>query len=55
MPKPKIVPDARHPALYRIQYADGSLSEMVNLTRAKDALASLVTAYERSENATQTS
>ena len=47
MLKPKIEPDARHPQMYRIRYADGTLSEMVNLTRAKDALAALQAAYER--------
>ena len=31
-----IVPDERWPGMWRIQFADGSLSSMVNLTRAKD-------------------
>lgn len=30
-------PDAKYPILYRIHYPDGHLSDMVNLTRAKDA------------------
>jgi hypothetical protein len=34
-----IVPDAKYPRMYRLRHSDGSLSEMVNLTRAKDALA----------------
>jgi|SRR5262245_27155954 len=33
-----IVPDERFPGMYRLKRADGSLSDMVNLTRAKDAL-----------------
>jgi hypothetical protein len=34
-----IVPDAKWPGMYRLCLPDGSLSVMVNLTRAKDALA----------------
>jgi hypothetical protein len=29
--------DANHPDMYRVAYSDGSLSDMVNLTRARDA------------------
>jgi hypothetical protein len=36
----RIVPDERWPGMYRIRYLDGSLSDMVNLTRAKEALLS---------------
>jgi hypothetical protein len=32
-----VEPDAKYPALYRIRYPDGHLSDMVNLSRAKDA------------------
>jgi hypothetical protein len=32
-----IVPDAKWPGMYRLVLADGSLSDMVNLTRAKEA------------------
>lgn len=35
---PRIVPDAKWPGMYRIRCPDGSLTDMVNLTRAKDAL-----------------
>jgi hypothetical protein len=42
-PKPalpeEIVPDAKWPGMYRIRRPNGSLSDMVNLTRVKDALA----------------
>jgi hypothetical protein len=45
-PSPKldrrIVPDARWPGMYRIRLPGGGLSDMVNLTRAKDALAELI-------------
>jgi hypothetical protein len=33
-----IVPDAKWPGMYRLRRPDGSLTEMVNLARAKDAL-----------------
>jgi hypothetical protein len=32
-----IVPDPQWPGMYRVVLADGSLSDMVNLARAKDA------------------
>jgi hypothetical protein len=35
---PRIVPDARWPKMYRLRLPDGSLSDMANLTRIKDAL-----------------
>jgi hypothetical protein len=35
---PRIVPDAKWSGMCRIRLRDGSLSDMVNLTRAKDAL-----------------
>jgi hypothetical protein len=35
---PRIVPDAKWPGMYRIRLPDGSLSDMLNLTRAKDAV-----------------
>jgi hypothetical protein len=36
-----IVPDTAFPGMYRLKRADGSSSDMVNLTRAKDALAQI--------------
>jgi hypothetical protein len=36
-----IVLDKRVPGMYRLKRADGSLSDMVNLTRAKDALGAM--------------
>ena len=33
-----IVPDANWPGMYRVQLADGTLSDMLNLTRARDLL-----------------
>ena len=36
-----IVPDKRFPGMYRLKRTAGSLSDMVNLTRARDALAEI--------------
>jgi hypothetical protein len=36
-----IVADNRFPGMYRLKRSDGSLSDMVNLTRAGDALAEI--------------
>jgi len=36
-----IVPDERFPGMYRLKRSDGTLSDLVNLTRAKDALAAM--------------
>ena len=36
---PDIVPDMTYPGMWRIRQPDGSLSDMVNLTRAKDLVA----------------
>jgi hypothetical protein len=35
---PRILPDPKWPGMYRIKRPDGSLSEMANLTRCRDAL-----------------
>ncbi len=37
---PRIVPDPKWPGMYRINRPDGSLSDMANLTRCRDALRS---------------
>jgi hypothetical protein len=34
----KIVPDGKHPNMYRLEHENGTLSDLVNLSRAKDAL-----------------
>jgi len=33
-----IVPDARFPGMHRLKRTDGTLTDLVNLARAKDAL-----------------
>jgi hypothetical protein len=35
---PRIVPDPKWSGMYRIKRPDGSLSDMANLTRCRDAL-----------------
>src|SRR5215469_7486049 len=35
---PRIIPDEHWPGMYRIRRPDGTLTDMVNLTRAKEAL-----------------
>ena len=45
--KPKVVPDAAHPAMWRVRWPDGRLSDITNLTRAKDAVACFVETEER--------
>ena len=35
---PRIVPDAKYPGMYRIRRRDGSVTDMVSLARAKEAL-----------------
>jgi hypothetical protein len=36
-----VIPDSVYPGMYRVRWADGRLSDMTNLSRAHDALASL--------------
>jgi hypothetical protein len=40
----QLVPDARWPGMWRVEYPKGVLSDMANRTRAKDAAISLVLA-----------
>lgn len=37
-----VVPDEQHPTLWRVRRPDGSLSDMVNLSRAKDAAVAML-------------
>jgi len=38
---PRIVPDGRWPKMFRLRLPDGSLSDILNLTRARDVLAAI--------------
>jgi hypothetical protein len=42
-----VVPDAKWPKMYRVRQPDGILTDMVNLTRARDAAAALACAAHR--------
>ena len=45
--QPKVVPDAAHPGMWRVRWPDGRLSDMTNLTRAKDADTCFIETEER--------
>jgi len=45
--QPKAVPDAARPGMWRVQWPDGRLSYMTNLTRAKDAVTFFIETEER--------
>jgi hypothetical protein len=45
--QPKVVPDAARPGMWRVRWPDGRLSDMTNLTRAKDAVACFIETEER--------
>ncbi len=49
----RVVPDTQYPGTWRAQWPDGSLSDMANLSRAKDAVARLVETEERRQRARQ--
>jgi hypothetical protein len=45
--KPKVVPDAAHAGMWRVRWPDGRLSDITNLTRAKDAIACFMETEKR--------
>ena len=45
--KPTVVADATHRGMWRVRWPDGRLSDMTNLTRAKDAVACFIESEER--------
>jgi hypothetical protein len=47
---PSIVPDPVHPGMFRIEI-NGQLTDMVNLTRAKDTVAAYLETVERRRRA----
>jgi hypothetical protein len=52
--KPKVVPDAARPGMWRVRWPDGSLSDMTNISRAKDAVACFMETEERRQRGRQT-
>jgi len=53
MRRPKLMPDAAHPGMWRVRWPDGRLSDMTNLTRAKDAVACFMETEERRQRGRQ--
>jgi hypothetical protein len=51
--RPKAVQDAAYPNMYRVRWPDGRLSDMVNLTRANDAVACFLETEERRKRGRQ--
>jgi hypothetical protein len=51
--RPKVAPDAAHPGMWRVQRPDTRLSDMTNLTRAKDAVACFMETEERRQRERQ--
>lgn len=47
MVRVKIIPDDKWPNMYRIQWPDGTISDMANLTRCNDAVARFKETTER--------
>jgi hypothetical protein len=45
--QPKVAPDEAHPVMWRVRWPDGRLSDMTNLTRAKDAVTFFIETEER--------
>jgi hypothetical protein len=51
--RPKVVADAACPGMWRLQWSDGGLSDITNLTRAKDAVACFIETEERRQRERQ--
>jgi hypothetical protein len=51
--KPRVVPDAAHPGMWRVRWPDGRLSDITNLTWAKDAVACFMQTEERRQRGRQ--
>jgi hypothetical protein len=47
MRRPKLLPDAAHPGMWRVRWPNGCLSDMTNLARAKDAVTCFMETEER--------
>jgi hypothetical protein len=45
--QPKVVLDAAHSGMWRVRWPDGRLSDMTNITRAKDAVACFMETEQR--------
>jgi hypothetical protein len=50
-----VVPDATHPGMWRVRWPGGRLSDITNLTRAKDAITCFIETEERRQRGRQPS
>jgi hypothetical protein len=53
MRRPKLMPDAAHPGMWRVRWQDSRLSDVANLTRAKDAVACFMETEDRRQRGRQ--
>jgi hypothetical protein len=53
MRRPKLMPDATRPGMWRVRWPDGRLSDMTNLTRANDAVTCFIETEERRQRGRQ--
>jgi hypothetical protein len=49
---PKVIPDPTYPGMFRVRWPDG-LSDMTNLSRAKDAVAAFMDSADRRQRERQ--
>ena len=49
----RLVPDETYPGMWRVRWPDGRVSDMANLTRAKDAIACFGESLERKRRGRQ--
>ena len=54
-PVAEVVPDKTYPGMWRMRWPDGRVSDMANLTRAKDAVACFGESLERKRRGRQRS
>lgn len=51
--RPKVIPDAAYPGMWRVQCPGGRLADMANLTRANDTAACFMETAERRQRGRQ--
>jgi hypothetical protein len=49
--RPKAIPDSVYPGMWRVQWPDGRVSDLANLTRINDAIACFVESAGRRKRA----
>lgn len=51
--RPEALPDGTHPGMWRVRWPDGRLSDITNLSRAKDAITSFMESEGRRQRGRQ--